>query len=134
VPPSFQQRLGAGSQRIAESMAQVLRALGPERDVYKTPRIAGFASPKELIVGIVSERDPVIRVFPVKPGFACYVATYGRTQPMENVLEDFDVKSAEEATEMVHQGLVFRSFTQAISSVAAFIKNQVVEVNVYPGA
>lgn len=117
-----------------ESMSRVLRALGPERDAYKTPRIAGFASQKKLVVGIVSEETPVIRVFPVKLGFACYVATYGRTQPMENVLEDFDVKSAEAAAETVHGGLGFRSFTHAISSVAAFIKNQVVEVSVYPKA
>lgn len=118
----------------AESMTKVLQALGPEPDAHKTPRIAGFASPKELIVGIVSAKAPIIRVFPVKPGFACYVATYGRTQPLENVLEDFDAKSAEEAAEIIHRGAGFKQFTHAVSTVAAFIKNQVVGVSVYTSA
>ncbi len=117
-----------------ESMRRVLRALGPEHDAYKTPRIAGLASPKELIIGIISERKPVIQVFPVKSGFACYVATYGRTQPTENTLGDFNVKSAVEAAETAHGGPAFRSFTHAISTVAAFIKNQVAEVSVFPTA
>jgi IMP cyclohydrolase len=115
-----------------ESMRRVLQALGTEDDAYKTPRIAGFVSPKKLVIGIVSEEELVIRVFPFKPGFACYVSTYGRTQPMENVSNDFDVKSAEEASETVHGGSGFRHFTHAINTVAAFIKNHVVEVSIYP--
>lgn len=115
-------------------MTQALQALGPENDAQKTPRIAGFADQKELIVGIVSEKDLIVQVFPVKPGFACYVATYVKTQPLENVLENSDAKSAEEAAEIIHRGAGFKQFTHAVSTVAAFIKNRNAEVSVYPSA
>lgn len=115
-----------------KAITQVLSELGPENDVYKTPRIVGLASKKNHILGIVSNRNLIVRSFPFKPGLAYYVATYRKTDPSKNVLKNFNAINAREAAEAVHERYIFKTFTHSIYTIASFIENNLLEISVYP--
>ena len=113
-------------------VAQVLAELGPEEDAYDTPRIVGLADPQGLVLGIVSKTGLMIRCFPLKPGLAHYLATYGKTEPSKNILKNFDVGNAQEAAEFVHKKDIFEGFSHAIATVATLIKNGKPQAAIYP--
>ena len=104
-------------------VAQVLAELGPEEDVYGTPRIVGLTDSQGLVLGIVSKSAFIVRCFPLKPSSAHYLSTYGKTEPPENILKNFDVGNVQEAAEFVHKKDVFKSFSHAVATVATLIKN-----------
>lgn len=127
----IREKMNAGLSPV-KAMAQVLSELGPEHDVYKTPRIVGLASQKEHVIGIVSNRTPIVRSFPFKPGLAYYVATYRKTDPSKNILRDFDVKNARETAKAVHERYIFRTFTHPMYTIASFTENHSFEISIYP--
>jgi len=113
-------------------VAQVLAELGPEEDAYGTPRIVGLADLQGLVLGIVSKSGLTVRCFPLQPGLAHYLATYGKTEPSKNVLKNFDVGNALEAAEIVHKKGAFKGFSHAIATVATLTKNGKPQVAIYP--
>jgi len=113
-------------------LPQVLAGLGPEEDAYSTPRIVGLADPQGLVLGIVSKSTLTVQCFPLKPGLAHYLSTYGKTEPLKNVLKNFDVGNAQESAELVHKRGIFKSFSHAIVTIAALIKDGKLQVAIYP--
>jgi len=113
-------------------VAQVLAELGPEEDAYNTPRIVGLADPQGLVLGIVSKSTLMVQCFPLKPGLAYYLSTYGKTESSKNVLKNFDVENVQEAAEFVHKKGVFKGFSHAIATIATLIKNGKPQVAIYP--
>ena len=117
-----------------KAITQVLSEMGPENDVYKTPRIVGLASKKQHILGIVLNRTVIVHSFPFKPGLAFYVATYRKTDPSKNVLFNFHAINARDAAEFVHEKYIFKTFTHPLCTIASFIANQLLEISIYPAS
>jgi IMP cyclohydrolase len=115
-----------------KAITQVLSELGPENDVYKTPRIVGLASKKKHVLGIISNRNLIVRSFPFKSGLAYYVATYRKIDPSKNCLMDFDAINARETAEAVHERYIFKTFTHSLYTIASFIENDLLEISIYP--
>lgn len=103
------------------SIQKVLQFFGPEKDEYATPRICGFASESELLLGIVSNKGVKLRVFPEERGKAVYLSTYIRTDPTDNLVVDFHFSSVYDLARQVHEGMSFQRFSHEICSVAGTI-------------
>jgi len=114
------------------AISKVLAELGPEEDAYKTPRIVGYATPDELTIGIIMEKSITVKSFPVEAGKAYYVATYIKTDPIKNVVRNFDAKSALIAARMLYDGPFFKKFTHGICTVAALAKLGKIEIQSFP--
>jgi len=114
------------------AISKVLAEFGPEEDAYKTPRIVGYATPDDLAIGIVMEKGITVKSFPVEAGKAYYVATYIKTDPIKNVVRNFDAKSALTAARMLYYGPFFRKFSHRICAVAAIAKLGKIEIQSFP--
>jgi len=114
------------------AISKVLLELGPEEDAYKTPRIVGYATPNELIIGIIMEKGITVKSFPVEAGKAYYVATYLKTDPTKNVVQNFDVKSALSAAQTLYDGPFSKEFSHGICAVVAVAKLGKIEIKSFP--
>jgi len=115
-----------------QAIVRVLAETGPEQDIYKTPRIAGFASQTTSILGIITEKGLAVKSFPTKAGTGYYVATYEKTDPAKNLIKNLDAKSAADAAKQIHKGPDFKHFTNEISTVAALIRDGKIEIDTFP--
>ncbi len=129
-PPIFSQ-ISSGEQS-EHSIYRVLRVLGPEEDEFLTPRICGFISKRRIVVGIVTKDGVKVKEYPVKSGEAVYVSTYILTDPDENLVDDFDFSSVYDLARYVHDGYVFREFTNKISTVAGTIVDDRITMATWP--
>jgi len=120
-PPIFSQ-ISLG-EKPRQSISQVLGFFGPEEDEYFTPRICGFISGLETVVGIASRDGVKVKVFSLQPGEAVYVSTYVKTDLDENLIMGFDFSSVYSLARYVHEGSVFRRYSNAISTVAGTVTN-----------
>ncbi|MBS7643035.1 hypothetical protein KEJ26_00365 [Candidatus Bathyarchaeota archaeon] len=114
------------------AISKVLAELGPEEDAYKTPRIVGYAAPDELAIGIVMEKGITVKSFPVEVGKAYYVATYLKIDPIKNVVQNFEAKSALTAAQALYNGSLFKRFSYGICAVAALAKYGRIEIKSFP--
>lgn len=114
------------------SIQEVLQFFGPEKDELSTPRICGFVSESELLLGIVSDKGVKLKFFPREDGKAVYLSTYIRTDPAENLIADFHFSSIHDLARQVYEGVVFQGFSHRICSVAGTIMNGRFALAVWP--
>ena len=114
------------------SILQVLEFFGPEEDEFLTPRICGFISESDAVIGIVSEGGVRVKNFSLQPGEAVYVSTYIKTCPNENLVEDFDFSSIFDLAEYVYEGPVFRGYSSGICTVAGAIDGSQFSMATWP--
>ncbi len=129
--PSVFSRISRG-EAPDRSIQEVLQFFGPEKDEYATPRICGFVSESELLLGIVSNKGVELRVFPQESDNAVYLSTYIRTDSAENLVADLHFSSVYDLAKQVHEGMVFRRFSHEICSVAGTIINGRFAMAVWP--
>jgi len=108
----------------ARSISEVLESFGPEADEFLTPRICGFISESSAVVGIVTRDGVKVLEYPEQPGWAVYVSTYVRTNPDENFMRDFDFSSVYDVARCVHEGTIFRKYSNRICTVAGAAMNR----------
>jgi len=124
-------RINSGASAF-HAITHVLAEMGPEQDTYKTPRIAGFASQAWLLLGIITEKGLVVKSLYSKAGMGYYVATYQKTDPMKNLVKNFDARSADDVARLVHEGPNFKCFSYAIATTAALICGGRIEISSFP--
>lgn len=125
------ERINSGAS-ASHAITNVLAEMGPEQDTYKTPRIAGFASPTGLLLGVITEKGLIVKSLHAKRGVGYYVATYRKTDPTGNVVKNFDVGSADAVAKLVHEGPNFKRFSHAIATAAALISDWRIEISSFP--
>jgi len=124
-------RITSGAS-ASNAIPHVLEEMGSEDDAYKTPRIAGFASPTRLLLGVITEKGLIVKSFQAKKGMGYYVATYQKTDPMKNLVKNLDARSADDVAKLVHGGSNFKHFSHVIATTAAFICDWKIEVSSFP--
>lgn len=120
-PPIFS-KISSGTLP-KRAISEVLGVFGPEEDEFLTPRICGFISESELIVGIVSKEGASVREYNPVDGRATFLSTYVLTDPDQNTILDFDFSSIYELAKNVHEGPRFRKFSHRICTVAGAVLN-----------
>jgi IMP cyclohydrolase len=129
--PTIFSRISRGDAP-ARSIQEVLQFFGPEKDEFSTPRICGFVSESDLLLGIVSDKGVDLRIFPRENGKGVYISTYIRTDPAENLVTDFHFSSIHDLARQVHEGVVFQRFSHGICSVAGTVMNERFALAVWP--
>lgn len=124
-------RIKSGAS-TSNAIAHVLAEMGPEQDAYKTPRITGFASPTRLLLGIITGKKLIVKSFHAKAGIGYYVATYQKTDPVKNLVKNFDARSAADVAKLVHKGPNFKRFSHGIATTAALIRDWKIEISSFP--
>lgn len=101
---------------LRDSVALSLLAMDYEKDEYNTPRIgAAINKDGNGFIGIVT--DSSLEVIKVNPNEAYYVSTYEHNSPR---IVEYDVSSAEEASDYIFGEGIFSEFTNPVTSCAAF--------------
>ena len=111
---------------------EALESFGPEEDRFLTPRICGFISASEVVVGIVSKDGIVVRDPILQPGEAVYLSTYVKTDPDKNLISGFDFSSVNNLARYVHEGSVFQGFSNRICTVASTMADRRFMMTIYP--
>jgi IMP cyclohydrolase len=106
---------------VRDALALSLLAMDYEKDDYNTPRIAAVADANSRRVWLAAVRQDGldVRSFELEPGQIVHLSTYEHNIPAARLISDFDAESAEEACDFIISGGVFKSFTNAVSAVAA---------------
>jgi len=80
----------------------------------------------------VSAKGLVVKSFHPKAGMGYYVATCQKTDPMKNLVKNFDARSADDVARLVHEGSNFKRFSHDIATTAVFIRGGRIEVGSLP--
>jgi len=116
----------------AESISAALEHFGPEDDILRTPRICGFISEEQMVLGIVSERGLETHSYPPRPGSGVYLSTYIRTDPDENLLTEVDFLSPIELARYVHEEPPFNNFSSTICTVSGVLSKRRFNMALWP--
>ena len=114
-----------------DALALSLLALDYEKDDYNTPRIAAVINPvtKSALLAIVKKDSLVVRDFELTPGVALYVATYEHDIPCIHYRdENFDVRSAEEASRYIFNQGVFVDLEKPVTAAAVYFNGNDFEI------
>jgi len=114
----------ASGMSVRDAVASCMLAMDYEKDDYNTPRITAVADRKSGrgCLGIVRHDALLVSEFELKPGEACYVATYEHNFPSTNHYCDkaFDAGSADDACSYIIGKGVFAGLENPVTSAAAF--------------
>ena len=108
---------------IRDSIISVLFGMDFEHDKLSTPRIVGVADKESKVFGLgVIRRDGIeVKTFELNAGQYVYISTYEHNSiSLDQGENKFDVASANQACEFVHNQGLFFGLSNPISSVAAF--------------
>jgi len=106
----------ASGMNIKDSIALSLLSMDYEKDDFNTPRIAGATTLEGTsFIGIVTHDELIIQK--VKSGKSAYISTYEYITP-QNV--NFIALDAKEAAQYIMNQGIFETFTNPVTSAAAF--------------
>lgn len=106
----------ASGMNIRDSIALSLLTMDYEKDDFNTPRIAGASTlDGESYIGIVTHEDIIVQK--VEKGKSAYISTYEHIKPQS---VEFIAASANQASQFIMNQGLFETFTNPVTSAAAF--------------